>query len=89
MMLCWLKAKLLGDVIEYSRFDGMDSGLNKTSEEKLFLIIIRCLLPKFKSLANIILFRYGNHILKIIRKYEMLDYFLKMILKRYWETISH
>ena len=40
----------------------------------VFLFIIRCRFPKLKSLADIIRCRYGNHVLKIIRKYEKSDY---------------
>ena len=40
----------------------------------VFLFIIRCRFSKLKSLADIIRCRYGNHVLKIIRKYEKLDY---------------
>ena len=40
----------------------------------VFLFIIRCRFAKPRSLASIILSCYGNHVLKIIRKYEKLDY---------------
>ena len=39
----------------------------------VFLFIIRCRFPKLKSLSEIIRFRYGNHVLKRIRKYEKRD----------------
>ena len=35
--------------------------------------IIRCRFPKLKSLSEIIPFRYGNDVLKLIRKYENHD----------------
>jgi len=40
----------------------------------VFLFIIRCRFPRSKSLTDVIRWRYGNHMLKIIRKYEKLDY---------------
>ena len=40
----------------------------------VFLFVIRCRFPKSKSLASIVRSFYGNHTLKIIRKYEKLDY---------------
>ena len=40
----------------------------------LFLFIICCRFPKFRSLAGVIRSHYGNHVLNIIRKYEKLDY---------------
>ena len=40
----------------------------------VFLFIIRCSFPKLKSLSEIIRFRYCNHVLKLIRKYEKRDY---------------
>ena len=43
----------------------------------VFLFIIRCRFPKLKSLSEIIRFRYGNHVLKRIRKYEKHDYRLR------------
>ena len=45
----------------------------------VFLFIIRCRFPKLKSLSEIIRFRYGNHILKLIGKYEKHDYRLRKI----------
>ena len=43
----------------------------------VLLFIIRCRFPKLKSLSEIICFRYGNHVLKRIRKYETHDYRLR------------
>ena len=40
----------------------------------LFLFIICCCFPKFRSLAGVIRSHYGNHVLNIIRKYDKLDY---------------
>ena len=45
----------------------------------VFLFIIRCRFPKLKSLSEVIRFRYGNHVLKLIRKYEKHDYRLRKI----------
>ena len=45
----------------------------------VYLFIIRCRFPKLKSLPEIIRYRYGNKILKVIRKFEKLDYRLRKI----------
>ena len=45
----------------------------------VFLLIIRCSFPKIKSLSEIICFRYGNYVLKLVRKYEKHDYRLRKI----------
>ena len=45
----------------------------------VFLFIIRCRFPKSKSVAEIIRSRYGNHVLKITRKYERLDYKIRKV----------
>ena len=45
----------------------------------VFLFIIRCRFPKLKSQLEIIRFRYGNDVLKLIRKYEKHDYRLRKI----------
>ena len=46
----------------------------------VFLFIIRCRFPSSKSLSDIIRFRYGNHVLKIVRKFEKLDYRVRKII---------
>ena len=43
----------------------------------VLLIIIRCRFPKLKSFSEIIRFRYGNHVLKLITKYEKHNYWLR------------
>ena len=43
------------------------------------LFIIGCSFPKLKSLSEIIRFRYGNHALKLIKKYEKHNYRLRNI----------
>ena len=43
----------------------------------VFLFIISCRFPKLQSLSAIICFRYGIHVLKLIRKYEKHDYWLR------------
>ena len=43
----------------------------------VFLFTIRCRFPKLKSLSEIMHFRYRNHVLKDIRKYEKHDYRLR------------
>ena len=45
----------------------------------VFLFIIRCQFPKSKSLSDIIWCRYGNHVLKIIRRYQKLDYRMRKL----------
>ena len=45
----------------------------------VFLIIIRSRFPKSKPLWEIIRYRYGNYVLKFIRKFEKLDYWLHKI----------
>lgn len=40
----------------------------------VFLFATRCSFSKSKLLQGVIQSRYGNHVLKIIRKYEKLDY---------------
>ena len=40
----------------------------------VFLLIIRCWFPKVKSLPEVVRFRYGNHVLNFIRKFEKVDY---------------
>ena len=42
----------------------------------VFLIIIRFRFPKLKSFSEIIRFRYGNHVLKLITKNEKHNYWL-------------
>ena len=44
-----------------------------------FLFIIRCWFQKSKSLSGIIRCRYGNHVLKIIRRYQKLDYRMRKL----------
>ena len=46
----------------------------------VFLFIIRCRSPSSKSLSDIIRLRYGNHVLKIVRKFEKLDYRVRKII---------
>ena len=46
----------------------------------VFLLIIRCRFPSSKSLSDIIRLRYGNHVLKIVRKFEKLDYRVRKII---------
>ena len=45
-----------------------------------FLFIIRCRFPSSKSLSDTIRLRYGNHVLKIVRKFEKLDYRVRKII---------
>ena len=45
----------------------------------VLLFIIRCRFPKSKSLSDIIRCRYGNHVLKIIRKYQKLAYRMRKL----------
>ena len=45
----------------------------------MFLFIIRCWFPKPKSRSSIIRCRYGNHVLKIIRRYQKLDYCIRKL----------
>ena len=40
----------------------------------VFLFIIRCRFSKSKVLADVIHWRYDNHVLRIIRTYEKLEY---------------
>ena len=45
----------------------------------VFLFIIRCRFPKSKSLTDVIRLHYGNHVLRIIRRYEKLDYRIRKL----------
>ena len=45
----------------------------------VFLFIIRTRFPRTKSLINVIRFRYGNNVVKFIRKFDKLDYRLRKI----------
>ena len=45
----------------------------------VFLFIIRTRFPRTKSLIDVIRFRYGNNVVKFIRKFEKLDYRLRKI----------
>ena len=45
----------------------------------VFLFIIRCRFPRTRSLAEVTRERYGNHILKLTRRHEKLDYRLRKI----------
>ena len=45
----------------------------------VFLFIIRCRFPKSRSLTDVIRSRYGNPVLKIIRKYEKLGYKIRKL----------
>ena len=45
----------------------------------LFLFIIISRFPKSKPLSEIIRDRYGNYVLKFIRKFENLDFQLRII----------
>ena len=45
----------------------------------VFLFIIQCRFPKSKSLSDIIWCRYGNYVLKIIRRYQKLDYHMRKL----------
>ena len=52
----------------------------------VFLCVIRCRFTKLKSLASIVCSRYGNHTLKIIRKYEKLDYRYRKLDLQFFDT---
>ena len=45
----------------------------------VFLFIIRSRFPKSKPLSEITCYRYGNYMLKFIRKFEKLDFRLRKI----------
>ena len=45
----------------------------------VFLFITRFRFPKSKSLSDIIRCRYANHVLKIIRRYQKLDYRIRKL----------
>ena len=45
----------------------------------VFLFIIRCWFPKSKSLSGIIRCRYGNHVLKLTRRYQKLHYRMRKL----------
>ena len=46
----------------------------------VFLLTIRCRFHTVKLLSEITCFRYGNNVLKLIRKYEKHDYRLRKTL---------
>ena len=45
----------------------------------VFLFIIRCRFPRTRSLAEVIRNRYGNHVLKLTRRYEKLEYKIRKV----------
>ena len=52
----------------------------------VFLFIIGCWFPKVKSLSGVVRFRYGNHVLNFIRKYEKIGYVKSTLILSFLEN---